>query len=125
MSFFCLPSVRKTKTAGGITKTPTSQSATASDITKQFVTVRNRLVVITDKITRVFPTTTSIIRRQKSRQKRTFVHGHFSLSSLSITVNSSSLPFISNFFTRLQRVFMIYQFSSLSSSKFYHIIERK
>jgi len=45
-----------TATAGGITKIPTSQSATASDITKQFVTVRSLLVVITATIIRVLPT---------------------------------------------------------------------
>lgn len=46
-----------TKTAGGITKMPTSQSATARLITKQLVTVRNRRVVNTDNITNVFPIT--------------------------------------------------------------------
>lgn len=44
-------------TAGGMTKIPTSQSATAKLITKQLVTVRNRRVVSTDNITNVFPIT--------------------------------------------------------------------
>lgn len=44
-------------TAGGITKIPTNQSATARLITKQFVTVLSLRVVSTDKITNVFPIT--------------------------------------------------------------------
>lgn len=42
-------------TAGGITHIPTNQSAMAKDMTKQLVTVRRRLVVITAKITSVLP----------------------------------------------------------------------
>lgn len=53
---FHLPTSIKA-TAGGITKIPTSQSATAKLITKQLVTVRNRRVVSTDNITSVFPIT--------------------------------------------------------------------
>jgi hypothetical protein len=43
-------------TFGGITNIPTNQSATARLMTKQFVTVRSRLVVVTAAITSVFPT---------------------------------------------------------------------
>lgn len=48
-------------TAGGMTHTPTNQSAIAKDITKQFVTVRRRLVVMTAKMTRVLPKMTITI----------------------------------------------------------------
>lgn len=44
-----------TATEGGITNIPTNQSATAKLITKQLVTVRNRLVVNTDNMTNVLP----------------------------------------------------------------------
>lgn len=54
-------------TAGGITKIPTNQSATAKLITKQLVTVRKRLVVSTDKITNVFPIT--VIYKTKNSVK--------------------------------------------------------
>jgi len=43
-------------TAGGITAKPTSKSAAAKLDTKQLVTDRNLLVVITAAITRVLPT---------------------------------------------------------------------
>lgn len=55
-----------TATAGGITKIPTNQSATARLITKQLVTVRNRRVVSTDNITSVFPITVIIISAHNS-----------------------------------------------------------
>lgn len=48
-------------TAGGITNIPTNQSATANDITKQFVTVRNLLVVKTANMTKVLPMTVTTI----------------------------------------------------------------
>lgn len=44
-----------------MTHIPTSQSAMAKDMTKQFVTVRRRLVVITAKMTRVLPKMTMTI----------------------------------------------------------------
>lgn len=52
-------------TAGGITKIPTSRSATAKFITKQFVTVRSLRVVKTDSITSIFPITVTKIRSTK------------------------------------------------------------
>lgn len=55
-------------TAGGMTKMPTSQSATAKLITKQLVTVRNRRVVSTDNITNVFPITVIWETRAKIKQ---------------------------------------------------------
>uniref|UniRef100_A0A182J7R4 Uncharacterized protein n=1 Tax=Anopheles atroparvus TaxID=41427 RepID=A0A182J7R4_ANOAO len=61
-------------TAGGITKIPTSQSATARLITKQLVTVRRRRVVTTDSITSVLPTTVITISRQKSATRTSFFH---------------------------------------------------
>lgn len=80
-----------TKTAGGITKMPTSQSATARLITKRFVTVRSRLVVMTDKITKVFPIIVITINKQNSTVRTIFVHGQFSASTL-----LSSVSFIFN-----------------------------
>ena len=53
--------MRNTATAGGMTKSPTSQSATARLITKQLVTVRRRRVVSTDKMTSVLPITVTTI----------------------------------------------------------------
>lgn len=54
-------------TAGGITNIPTSQSASARLMTKQFVTVRKRRVVNTDKMTNVLPIIVTMMRRQKSK----------------------------------------------------------
>lgn len=68
---FDLP-IRWTATAGGITNNPTSQSATARLITKQFVTVRNRLVVSTDKMTSVFPITVITISMMNTVVKHSF-----------------------------------------------------
>ena len=45
---------------------PTSQSATAKEVTNKLVTVLKRLVVRTDKITKVFPMMTTIINKQNS-----------------------------------------------------------
>lgn len=53
-------------TAGGMTKMPTSQSATARDITKQLVTVRSLLVVRIAMMTRVLPTTVTTITMQSN-----------------------------------------------------------
>lgn len=61
---------RKTATAGGITKRPTSQSATASDMTKQLVTVRRRRVVSTDNMTNVFPITVNTINIQNIEARK-------------------------------------------------------
>lgn len=66
-----LPPVNIKATAGGITKIPTNQSATAKLITKQLVTVRRRLVVSTDKITNVFPIT---VICQEKRTRKTDSH---------------------------------------------------
>lgn len=73
---------KNTITAGGITKIPTSQSATAKLITKRFVTVRKRLVVKTDKITKVFPMIVITINKQKITTSTIFVHDQFSASKL-------------------------------------------
>lgn len=65
-----------------MTKIPTNQSATAKLITKRFVTVRNLRVVMTDKITKVFPIIVITINKQKSTIKEIFVHDHFSASAV-------------------------------------------
>lgn len=75
-----------TKTAGGMTKIPTSQSATAKLITKRFVTVLNLRVVMTDKITKVFPIIVITINKQKITISTIFVHGQFSASALFCSV---------------------------------------
>lgn len=54
---------------------PTSQSVMAKFITKQFVTVRNRLVVNTDSITRVFPITVMKINKRHRITIHPFSHG--------------------------------------------------
>lgn len=54
-----------TATAGGITKMPTKRSATARLITKQFVTVRRRRVVIIAIITNVLPSIVITMSTQK------------------------------------------------------------
>lgn len=59
-------------TFGGITNIPTSQSATAKLITKQFVTVRNRLVVITANITNVLPIIVIMINVENKITKEIF-----------------------------------------------------
>jgi hypothetical protein len=55
----------KYKTAGGMTKIPTSQSATARLMTKQLVTVRNLRVVKTANMTNVLPMMVSTMSVQK------------------------------------------------------------
>lgn len=65
-------------TAGGITKIPTSKSATAKLITKQLVTVRSLRVVRTDNITSILPiTVTNISSRNIATAK------HFGQAMLS------------------------------------------
>lgn len=59
-------------TFGGITNNPTSKSATAKLITKQFVTVRNRLVVITANITNVLPIIVIMINVENKITKEIF-----------------------------------------------------
>ena len=61
---------RNTATAGGMTKSPTSQSATARLITKQLVTVRRRRVVSTDKMTNVLPITVTTISTQNMETRK-------------------------------------------------------
>lgn len=80
--FYCDSPTKKTKTAGGITKMPTSQSATARLITNRLVTVLRRRVVMTDKITKVLPIIVMIINKQKSTISTIFVHGQLSASAL-------------------------------------------
>ena len=58
---------RNTATAGGMTKSPTSQSATARLITKQLVTVRRRR---TDKMTNVLPITVTTISTQNMETRK-------------------------------------------------------
>lgn len=65
---------------------PTSQSATAKLITNRFVTVLNLLVVMTDKITKVFPIIVIMINKQNKTISTTFVHGQFSASALLCSV---------------------------------------
>lgn len=54
---------------------PTIQSATAKLITKQLVTVRSRRVVITDRITSVFPNIVIMIKVVNRTTKQVFCHG--------------------------------------------------
>lgn len=61
-------------TAGGITKMPTNQSATAKDITKQLVTVLNRRVVKIAIITNVLPTTVTTITMHSKPAKLISCH---------------------------------------------------
>lgn len=89
--FYCHSPTTNTKTAGGMTKIPTIQSATARLITKRFVTVLNLLVVMTDKITNVFPIIVIIISKQNKTINTSFVHGQFAASAL-----FSSVTFIFN-----------------------------
>lgn len=81
MVFYCHSPTEKTKTAGGITKMPTNQSATARLITNRLVTVLKRRVVMTDKITKVFPIIVMIINKQKRTISTIFVHGQLSAPS--------------------------------------------
>lgn len=82
--FYCRSPTEKTKTAGGITKMPTSQSATAKLMTNRLVTVLRRRVVMTDKITKVFPIIVIIINKQKSTISTIFVHGQLPVSAPSL-----------------------------------------
>lgn len=85
-----------TATAGGITKMPTSQSATARLITKQLVTVRKRRVVITAKITSVLPIIVITMSRH-SRQTSTSSVQSQSVSDGSVaTVAAVALTIISS-----------------------------
>lgn len=84
--FCCHSPTEKTKTAGGMTKIPTSQSATASEVTKRFVTVRNLLVVMTDRITKVFPIIVMIINKQNSTISTIFSHGQLTAATLFCSV---------------------------------------
>jgi len=59
-------------TAGGITARPTSKSAAAKLDTKQLVTDRNLLVVITAAITRVLPTCNNA--KKKSQLLKIYVN---------------------------------------------------
>lgn len=79
--FYCHSPTENTKTAGGMTKVPTIQSATAKLMTKRFVTVRSRLVVMTDRITRVLPIIVMIIKSENSTMSTIFVQGQFKASS--------------------------------------------
>lgn len=76
----------KTKTAGGITKIPTNQSATARLITKRFVTVLNLRVVITERMTKVFPIIVMMINNENRVISTIFVHGQLSTSDRSCSV---------------------------------------
>lgn len=75
-----------TNTAGGKTKIPTSQSATARLITKQLVTVRNLLVVITDAITNVLPMIVTAISKQNKIIQMIFFHDNCQFSNEKSTV---------------------------------------
>lgn len=76
----------KTKTAGGMTKIPTSQSATAKLITKRFVTVLNLRVVMTDRITKVFPIIVVMMSKENSTISTIFAHGQLSASEFLCSV---------------------------------------
>ena len=85
MILICSPTIN-TNTAGGKTNIPTSQSATARLITKQFVTVRNRLVVITDAITNVLPMIVTAISKQNKIIQMIFFHDNCQFSNVKSTV---------------------------------------
>lgn len=70
-------------TAGGITAKPTSKSAAARLDTKQLVTDRNRLVVITAAITNVLPTYNNTKKRAYDRE-RTLNNRDYQLEYLKI-----------------------------------------
>lgn len=76
----------KTKTAGGMTKIPTSQSATAKLITNRFVTVLNLRVVMTDRITKVFPIIVVMMSKENSTISTIFAHGQLSASEFFCSV---------------------------------------
>lgn len=90
LAFKYLPTT-KSITAGGITKIPTSQSATARLITKQLVTVRNRRVVATDRMTKVLPITVMTISVQNSTTSSIFSHDRQILVQSSSSSRSRSL----------------------------------
>lgn len=69
-----------------MTKIPTSQSATAKLITKRFVTVLNLRVVMTERITKVFPIIVVMMSKENSTISTIFAHGQLSASELLCSV---------------------------------------